>query len=60
MRLFLTVLEGRTPSEAEPIFATEDRHLIRLVASSINRRLDPDLAREGAPSTSERTRGVPR
>lgn len=39
MRLFLTILEGPSPSEAEPILATEDRRLIRLVGSWIARRL---------------------
>lgn len=39
MRLFLTILEGRSPSEAEPILATEDRRLIRLVGAWLARRL---------------------
>ena len=39
MRQFLTILEGQSPSEAEPILATEDGRLIQLVGSWIARRL---------------------
>ncbi len=35
MRLFLTILEGQNPIDAEPILATEDGRLIRLVGSWI-------------------------
>lgn len=31
MRLFLTILEGPTPGEAEPILATEDRKVLATV-----------------------------
>jgi len=47
MRLFLAVLEGPGPREAVPIFATEDRELIRAVAEALGRR----LVEEPAPST---------
>lgn len=39
MRLFLTILEGRTPGEAEPILATEDGRVIQLVGSWLAGRL---------------------
>ena len=39
MRQFLTILEGQSPEEAEPILATEDRRLIHLVGAWIARRL---------------------
>ena len=47
MRLYLTVLEGPTPKQAVPVFATEDRELIRSVARALARRLegDPAIAR---------------
>ena len=41
MRLFLTILEGPSPEEAEPILATEDDRLIEVVASWIEERLRP-------------------
>ena len=50
MRLFLTILEGRTPGEAEPILATEDGRLIRLVGSWITQRLDPKLGDQDSAS----------
>lgn len=46
MRMFLTILEGPTPSDAEAIFATEDPELIDLVGSWVARRLDRDPAGE--------------
>ena len=63
MRLFLTILEGPSPENAEPILATEDGRLIRLVAAWITQRLDPqigeqvgesqpDAYEEGADSTN--------
>ena len=45
MRLFLTILEGRTPGEAEPILATEDGRLIELVCCWIEERLRPAFLR---------------
>ncbi len=50
MRLFLTILEGPSPSEAEPILATEDRRLIQLVAAWITQRLDPKLGQQDSAS----------
>ena len=51
MRLFLTILEGPSPSEAEPILATEDGRLIQLVASWITRRLHPQLGQQDSEAT---------
>ena len=39
MAVFLTVLEGSTPSDATPILATRDPAILRLVAEELNRRL---------------------
>lgn len=39
MRLFLTILEGSTPSDAVPILATEDQAVIQDVARTLVRRL---------------------
>ena len=58
MRLFLTILEGRTPSEAEPIFATEDGRVIQLVGSWLAGRLtsQPDPSNTHTePSASDDT-----
>ena len=44
MRLFLTVLQGLTPKDAIPVFATEDPELIRSVARALARRLEDDPA----------------
>jgi hypothetical protein len=44
MRLYLAVLEGPSPKDATPIFATEDRELIRAVAKALARRLEGDSA----------------
>lgn len=41
MTVFLTVLEGSTPSDAKPILATRDRTILRLVADELSRRLAP-------------------
>lgn len=46
MRLFLTILEGPGPSEAEAIFATEDQELIQLVGSWIEEKLSPGFHRD--------------
>lgn len=42
MRLFLTILEGPSPGEADPILATEDHDLIHRVGLWIARRLHRD------------------
>jgi|RhiMetdeSRZDD1v2_1073273.scaffolds.fasta_scaffold4367583_1 hypothetical protein len=39
MALFLTILEGETPEQAEPLFATRDDRLIRLVSNELAKRL---------------------
>ncbi len=39
MALFLTILEGKSPDQAKPLFATRDRQLIRVVAQELTRRL---------------------
>ena len=39
MPLFLTILEGPSPSEAKPLIATSDAHLIGLVAQELFDRL---------------------
>ncbi len=44
MRLYLTVLQGPTPKDAIPVFATEDPELIRSVARALARRLEGDPA----------------
>ena len=41
MAVFLTVLEGSTPSDAKPILATRDPAILRLVAEELSRRLAP-------------------
>lgn len=41
MRVFLTILRGPNPTEAKPLFATEDDDLIALVAHWIEARLSP-------------------
>jgi len=38
MPLFLTVLEGASPNDAETIFATSDKRIIQVVAAEISRR----------------------
>ncbi len=49
MRLFLAVLEGPNPQDAVPVFATEDRDLIRAVGQALATRLElgehPGVAR---------------
>jgi len=48
MRLFLAVLEGRSPKDAVPVLASEDPHLIRMVAQALSSRLggsDPGVSR---------------
>ncbi len=52
MSLFLTILEGPSPSEAKPLIATSDAHLIGLVAQELFDRLGgvaPGRALELAP-----------
>ncbi len=41
LRLFLAILEGRTPATARPILATEDEGIIRRVAQELIVRLAP-------------------
>lgn len=41
-RLFLTILEGENPNEAQPILATEDPEIIRTVARHLMLRLRLD------------------
>jgi hypothetical protein len=45
VRLYLAVLEGDSPMSATPIFATEDKALIRAVAEALSRRMED---RDGA------------
>jgi len=42
MDLYLTIMEGQTPGEAEPLLATRDVELIQLVARELIRRLGAD------------------
>jgi hypothetical protein len=42
MRLFLAILEGRSPKDAVPLLASEDRELIRTVAEALASRLGAD------------------
>lgn len=42
MPLFLTILEGPSPSEATPLLATSDPRLIALVARELAARLGPE------------------
>jgi len=44
MDLYLTIMEGHTPGEAEPLLATRDAELIQLVARELIRRLGADSA----------------
>lgn len=39
MRVFVTILEGTSPGEAQPILATEDEHVVRGVARLVQQRL---------------------
>ena len=59
MRLFLTILEGQNPIDAEPILATEDGRLIRLVGSWIAQQLhaQPDQEDETPQSEGGRSGG---
>jgi hypothetical protein len=50
--LFLTILEGRSPSEAETIFASNDKRLIAVVADAIADRLDLSARRNLAPAAA--------
>ena len=42
MAVFLQVLEGEIPEEAEPLFATRDARILQLVADELSRRLGVD------------------
>ncbi len=42
MDLYLTIMEGQTPGEAEPLLATRDVEIIQLVARELIRRLGTD------------------
>ncbi len=44
MSLFLTILEGSSPGEARPLLATQDPHIISLVARELLSRLAPGPA----------------
>ena len=41
-RLFLTILEGDSPSDAHPVMATEDPEIIKTVARHLMMRLGLD------------------
>lgn len=49
-RLFLTILRGSSPRDAEPVIATEDQKLIHSVARALGRRLGLSQEMEGEPS----------
>ena len=49
MALFLIILEGSTPDEAQPLIATGDQELIKLVRQGLMYRL------EGGVSTISKT-----
>lgn len=57
MRYFLTILEGRSPGEAEPILATEDGRLIRRVGTWIARRLRAERAQDDGDYEAETPAG---
>jgi hypothetical protein len=42
MRLFIAILEGRSPKDAVPLFASEDPDLVRIVAEALTSRLGAD------------------
>jgi len=44
MKLYLTILEGRTPRQARPLLATEDQEIIAKVLEELVARLTPGVS----------------